>query len=57
MNDSRTKVEIHPKRGLKMDVVTDKWIRICVGIAMVIVAVAVLALAITPALYALSTWQ
>jgi hypothetical protein len=54
IDNSRTKVEIHPKRGLKMDVVTDKWIRICVGIAMVIVAL--LALAVTPALYALGTW-
>lgn len=56
MNHSRTKVEIHPKRGLKMDVVTDRWIRICIGVAVVLISMAVLALAVTPALYALSSW-
>ncbi|MEO3879263.1 hypothetical protein [Rheinheimera fenheensis] len=56
IDDSRTKLEIHPKRGLKMDMVTDKWIRICVGIAVVLIGLAVLALAITPALHAIRWW-
>jgi hypothetical protein len=55
-NNSRAKLEIHPKRGLKMDMVTDKWIRTCVGIALVLVGLAVLALAITPAIHAIRWW-
>lgn len=56
MNDARTKLEIHPKRGLKMDAVTDKWIRTCIGAAVVIVSMAVLALAVTPAIHAIRWW-
>lgn len=39
-----------------MDIVTDKWIRTCVGIAVVLVGMAVLALAITPAIHAIRWW-
>ena len=55
-DNSRAKLEIHPERGLKMDMVTDKWIRRCIGITVVLVGLAVLALAFTPALHAIRWW-
>ncbi|MBO2582477.1 hypothetical protein [Shewanella algae] len=54
MNDSKSKVEIHPKRGLKMELVTDKWIRKCIGFAVVIVALSVLLLASAPLMFNLA---
>jgi hypothetical protein len=55
-DDSRAKIEIHPKRGLKMDIVTDKWLRGCVGIAVLVVSLSVLVLALAPLLYVIRWW-
>ncbi len=56
MDSSKSKIEIHPKRGLKMDLVTDKWIRQCVGIAVILASLGVLLLAATPIVYAIRWW-
>lgn len=39
-----------------MDLITDNWIRRCIGIAIVLVAFSVLALAATPLIYASRWW-
>lgn len=55
-NDSRSKVEIHLKRGIKMDIVTDAWIRRCIGIAVVLGALSVFTLAATPLVSVIKWW-
>lgn len=54
--DNRARVEIHPRHGLKMDMVSDAWIQRCTGIAMMIVALGVLALLTTPLIRAMRWW-
>lgn len=56
MNSSKSKLEIHPKRGLKMDLVTDKWIRGCIGVAVILTSIAIVLLASTPLVYAIRWW-
>ena len=56
MDDNRSTVEIHPREGLKMDLVTDKWIRFCIGLAIVLMAVGGLMLAATPMVHAVRWW-
>ena len=48
MNSNRSRLEIHPKEGLKMDLVTDKWIRFCAGMAILMVGAGCFLLAATP---------
>ncbi len=48
MDDNRSRVEIHPKEGLKMDLVTDRWIRVCIGVSLLLVSLGCLLLAATP---------
>ena len=39
-----------------MDLVTDKWIRRCIGISLVLVALSCVALAVTPLVHAIRWW-
>jgi len=48
MDHSRSKVSIHSKERIKMDLVTDIWIRRCIGVATVLITMGVFALAVTP---------
>jgi hypothetical protein len=41
----------------EMSIVTDKWIRICLGIAVILAGASIFALAITPLMYAIRWWQ
>jgi hypothetical protein len=56
MNDSRSRVEIHPKKGIKMDMIVDNWIRRCIGITLVLFGLAGLVLAAAPLIYAMRWW-
>jgi len=52
MNDvNRTQLEIHPCKGLKMNMVTDRWIHKCIGMSLLIVSSAVLLTALASVLY------
>jgi hypothetical protein len=55
-DDNRSTIEIHPHQGIKMSIVTDKWIRICLGIAVILAGASIFALAITPLMYAIRWW-
>ncbi len=39
-----------------MDIVTDKWLRGCVGIAVLVVSLSVLVLSLAPLLYVIRWW-
>jgi len=57
MNDvNRTELEIHPTCGLKMNLVTDRWIRICIGTCLLLVAGGCFLLAATPFIRAVRWW-
>lgn len=55
-NYSKTKLKIHPKEGLEMETYASPFIKIAIGIAIILVALAVLALGITPLVSALRWW-
>ncbi|ERF79451.1 hypothetical protein N561_00755 [Gallibacterium anatis 12656/12] len=55
-NYSKTKLKIHPKEGLEMETYATPFIKIAIGIAIILVSLAVLALGITPLVSALRWW-
>ena len=56
MKSSRSRVRIHPQEGLEMDMITDSWVRRCIGVSVVIVALAVLLLAAAPLASVIRWW-
>lgn len=56
MNHNRSKVEIHPTKGLSMDLVMDSWVRRCIGIAIILCGLAVFVLAMTPIIKVIRWW-
>jgi len=53
-NYSKTKLELHPKEGLKMEMYSSPFIRMCIGIAVLLVALGMFALMVTPLISTLS---
>ena len=47
-NYSKTKLKIHPKEGLEMETYATPFIKTAIGIAIILIALAILALGITP---------
>ncbi len=47
-DDNKSRLEINLRKGITMDIVTDTWIRRCIGIAIVVGSLAMFALAIAP---------
>lgn len=45
---SKTKLELHPKEGLKMEMYSSPFIRMCIGIAVLLVSLGMFALMVTP---------
>ena len=45
---SKTKLELHPKEGLKMEMYSDRFVRVCVGVAVLLIALGMFALMVTP---------
>jgi hypothetical protein len=56
MDHRGSKVSIHQKEGIKMDLVTDIWIRRCIGVASVLIALGVFALAVTSLIRVIRWW-
>jgi len=56
ININRTQLEIHPKNGLTMNMITDRWIRICIGIAIIGMYTGVFLLLATPFIHAIGWW-
>jgi len=54
MKDSnQTTLEIHPQHGLKMNLITDHWIRKCIGIAILGSTVAAVLVAAAPLVWSI----
>ena len=51
---SKTKLELHPKEGLKMEMYSSPFIRMCIGIAVLLVSLEMFALMVTPLISAVS---
>ena len=51
---SKTKLELHPKEGLKMEMYSSPFIRMCIGIAVLLVLLGMFALMVTPLISAVS---
>jgi|GEM_PF-1640137 len=52
-DNNQTTLEIHPQHGLKMNLITDHWIRKCIGIAIIGATVAVLFVAMAPLIWSI----
>jgi len=50
---NQTTLEIHPQHGLKMNLITDRWIRRCIGIAILGATVAVVLVASAPLIWSI----
>lgn len=51
---SKTKLELHPKERLKMEMYSSPFIRMCIGIAVLLVSLGMFALMVTPLIGAVS---
>ena len=50
---SKTKMELHPKEGMKLEIYASPFIRACIGTAVLLVSLGLLALMITPLVHVL----
>nr|DAO55123.1 MAG TPA: Kinocilin protein [Caudoviricetes sp.] len=48
MKYSKTRVQIHPKEGLKVETYASPFVRACIGIAVVLIALGLALLMATP---------
>lgn len=55
-NYSKTKLKIHPQEGLEMETYATPFIKTAIGIAIILIALAVFALGMTPLVSALRWW-
>lgn len=53
MKYSKTKLELHPKEGMKLEIYASPFIRACIGIAVLAVSFGLFALMVTPLVRAL----
>ena len=53
---SKAWVEIHPKEGLKMEMYASPFVRVCIGVAVLLVALGLLLLMATPFVQVLRWW-
>ncbi|RKW11023.1 MAG: hypothetical protein D8H94_14210 [Cardiobacterium sp.] len=53
---SKARVEIHPKEGLKMEMYASPFVRVCIGVAVLLVALGLLLLMATPFVQVLRWW-
>lgn len=53
---SKARVEIHPKEGLKMEIYASPFVRVCIGVAVLLVALGLLLLMATPFVQVLRWW-
>ena len=53
---SKARVEIHPKEGLKMEMYASPFVRVCIGVAVLLVAFGLLLLMATPFVQVLRWW-
>lgn len=56
MKYNKTKLKIHPKEGLEMETYASPFVKTAIGIAIILVAMAVLALGVTPLITAIRWW-
>ena len=54
MKYSNTRVQIHPKEGLKVETYASPFVRVCIGISLVLVALGMMLLMAAPFVKA---WQ
>ena len=54
MKYSKTRVQIHPKEGLKVETYASSFVRVCIGISLVLVALGMMLLMAAPFVKA---WQ
>lgn len=55
-NYSKTKLKIHPKEGLEMETYATPFIKNAIGIAIILMAISVLALSVTPLISTIKWW-
>lgn len=55
-NYSKTKLKIQPQEGLEMETYATPFIKTAIGIAIILIALAVFALGMTPLVSALRWW-
>ncbi|MCP2041676.1 hypothetical protein L1281_002287 [Neisseria sp. HSC-16F19] len=48
MKYNKTKMELHPKEGMKLEMYASPFIRACIGIAILLISIGLLALMVTP---------
>ncbi|WP_323842975.1 hypothetical protein [Moraxella sp. Pampa] len=53
---STDKFILHPKEGVKMEGLVTPFLRFCIGISILMVALGVLGLMITPFIHAIKWW-
>ena len=53
---SKVEIKIHPKEGLMMTINSSPWLRFCAGLAILLVAIGVAALVMTPFITAIRWW-